>query len=425
MSDYLDHARFLRDRHRHQEAIAAIHQHLAADPDDFDGHFELAITRHSEGSNHKAALESIGRAIGLDPEAPHAHAIRSSILDSLERHDEALAAADEALRLAPEFPFAWFCRGHALLGKRRLAEAEQAARQALALDPGDSGSSNLLATVLRLQKRFDEARVEIDRHLARDPENAWTFATSGWTALHQGDVKRAEQLFRESLRLNPEMEHARVGLREAYKGRSFLYRLFLRWAFFMQGFSGKNRWLVVIGLYLAYRFGSALLAAIHPLAAVPLITAYLLFCFGSWLASGLGHFLLLKDPLARLTLNAEEKRDGLLVGGLFFGGAIVLIAGLTVLPMGIAFLGGAMMAAAVPGSMVFDNPSNKGRLLFTGITLTVLACGAGIALRASGKSPGDPVLDATSGRFLLIGALAVMATTWIGGVKALRHAPPQ
>jgi tetratricopeptide (TPR) repeat protein len=421
MSTYLDQAVYLRDRHRHEEAIAALHRHLAVFPDDFDGHYELAVTRHAQGGNHKTALEDIQRAIGLDPEAPHAHALRSSILDSLERHDEALAAADEALRLDAEYPFAWFCKGHALLGKHRLAEAEQAARQALALDPEHSGSSNLLATVLRLQKRFDDAQVEIDRHLARDPENAWTFATSGWTALHQGDVKRAEQLFRESLRLDPEMEHARIGLREAYKGRSFLYRLFLRWVFFLQRYSEKNRWLVIIGLYLAYRFGSALLSAIHPLAAVPLIIAYLLLCFGTWLASGLGHFLLLKDPLVRLTLNAEEKRDGLLVGGLFFGGAIVLIAGLTVLPFGIAFLGGAMMAAAVPGSMVFDNPSTKGRLLFTAITLTVLACGTAIALRAKGDSP----LDDISRQFLLVGALATMATTWIGGVKALRHTPPQ
>lgn len=425
MSAHLQHARLLRERNRHDEAIAALHQHLAGDPDDFNGHYELAVTRLMEGTDHRAALVDVDRAIALEPEAPHAHAIRSAILHALERYKEALTGADEARRLDPELPFAWFCRGNALLGLHQLVDAEQAARTALSLDPDDTSASNLLSTVLRLQRRFSDAEVEIERHLARDPENAWTFATSGWTALHQGQRKKAEELFRESLRLDPELEHARLGLREAYKARSVLYRLFLRWVFFLQSYSEKNRWFIIIGLYLAFRFGRAILSAVHPLAAVPLIVAYLLFCFGSWLASGLGHFLLLKDPLARLSLNPEEKRDGFLVGGLFFTGLVTLVAGVTVLPVSFAFLGGALMGAAVPGSMVFDNPSTKGRMLFGAITATVLVCGTLVCLHTYGKAPGEKLLDAHSGPPFSLGVIAIMLTTWIGGIHSLRHAPPK
>lgn len=425
MSPLVQHAQLLRERNRHREAIAALHQHLAADPDDFKGHFELALTRLSEGEDHRAALADVERAISLSPESSIAHALRSAILSRLDRHADAIQSADDALAIDPEMSFAWFCRGNALLGQRKLPEAEDAARKALSLDPDDSSASNLLATVLRLRGKLDDAAVEIERHLARDPENAWTFSTSGWTALHQGNRKKAEELFREALRLDASLEHARLGLRESFKARSFLYRIYLRWVFFLQRYSEKSQWGIFIGIYIAYRFGRALLASIHPLAAVPLIVAYLLFCFGGWLASGIGHFLMLTDPMARLTLNAEEKRDGLLVGGLFFSGLLMLIAGVTFLPLSYAFLGGLMMGAAIPGSLVFDNPSTKGRVLFGLITGGVLLCAVLVFYHTVIHPAGGNVFEGPAGLPFSLAMIAVMLTTWIGGIHSLRHATPK
>lgn len=424
MSDLLQRARLLREHRRYEEAIAAIHQYLAAEPDSFAAHHELAVVRLLEGGNRLGALADIDRAIALSPDHPGAHAMRSTILHALDRDREALAAADEARRLDPEMAYAWYCRGNALLALRDLPAAEEAARRALELDADLMDASNLLATVLRLQKRFGEAEVEIDRHLERDPENAWTFATAGWTALNRGQRDKAEELFRESLRLDPSLEHARVGLREAFKARSSLYRLFLRWVFFLQRHSEKNQWFIIIGIYLAFRFGRALLAAVHPLAAVPLVIAYLLFCFGGWLASGLGHFLLLKDPVARLSLNRGEKCDGLLVGGLFFGGLAVLLLGVTALPLGVAFLGGALMGAAVPASLVFENPSVKGRVVFGLVAATVIACGAMVCILSLGSAPGEPLINGQTGSYFTVAILGVAVTTWIGGIRSLREKKP-
>lgn len=425
MSTLLQQARLLRERRRFTEAKAAIHQHLAGNPEDFAGHYELALTGLLEGSDHRAALAAIERAIGLDADESGAHALRSAILNQLDRHPDALAAADEARRLDPENAFGWLCRGNALLEMRRLPEAEEAARRSLELDPFDQTASNLLSTVLRLQRRFGEAEVEIDRHLARNPEDAWTFATAGWTALHQGQRQKAEDLFLEALRLDPEMEHARLGLREAYKARSGLYRLYLRWVFFMQRHSEKNRWLIVIGIYLAYRFGRVLLAEVHPLAAVPLVVAYVLFVFGSWLAGSLGHLLLLKDRKARLSLTRMEKLDGAVVGGIFLTGIALLIAGVTVLQPAFALLGGALMAAALPGGMVFDNPSLRGRTVFGLIAAGVLICGILVFVLTLDKSPGERLLDDRAGPWFVIGVLAAMASTWLGSIKSLRSESPR
>jgi tetratricopeptide (TPR) repeat protein len=424
MNDLLERARLLRMHRRHDEAKAAIMLHLAGEPDCADGHFELAVTLFNQGGQSRAALEAMDRAISLRPDDALLHAVRAGILNDLDQHAQALAAADAALALDPELPLAWFYRGCVLLDQRLLGEAELAARKALALDPDFADASNLLATVLRLQKRFDESAGQTNRQLERNPENPRSFSVAGWTALNQGDRQKAEQMFLEALRLNPVLEDARLGLREAYKARSLPYRLYLRWVFFLQRYSEKNQWLIIIGIFLAYRFGRAILSSIHPLAAVPLIVAYLLFCFGGWLASGLGHFLLLKDPLARLTLNRAEKLDGIAVGGLFFGGLLLLIAGVTVLPVAVALLGGALMGAAIPAGLVFDNPSTTGRVLFGLTTVGVIFCGAlscGIALK--GDVRWESVNPAAL-PYLFMAAMAVFLTTWIGGIRSLREAKP-
>lgn len=425
MNTLLHQARLLRQHRRFTEAKAALHQYLAGEPENAQGHLELALTGLLEGEDHRAALAAVETAVGLDADEPAAHALRSAILNKLDRHQEALAAADEARRLDPENAFAWQCRGIALLEMRRLPEAEAAARQSMALDPHDQSASNLLSTILRLQGRFAEAEVELERHLERDPEDAWTFATVGWTALHQGQRQRAEQMFREALRLDPQLEHARLGLREAYKARSAFYRLYLRWVFLMQRFSSANQWLIIIGLYLAFKFGRVMLAAIHPLAAVPLVAVYFLLVFGTFLAGSLGHFLLLKDPVARLSLTRGEKLDGGVVGGMFLLGLGLLVAGFTVWPAAYALLGGALVAACLPGGRVFDNPSLKGRLVFGAITALVLVCGTTVFLSVLGRQPGEELFDGGAGSALTLGMLAAVLSTWLSNISALREATPK
>jgi len=419
MSNILERARLLREHRRYDEAIAAVHQYLAAEPDDPKGYLELALAFYEEGKALPKGLEAIDQAISLNPVDAPLHAVRSGVLHELDRHQDSLSAADKARTLDPEFAFAWFCRGNALLSLRKLDEAEEAARKALELDPDLHSASNLLSTVLRMQRRFDEAEVNIAKHLERDAEDPWTFATAGWTALNQRDQDKAQQLFREALRLDPELEHARLGLREAYKARSPIYRLFLKWCFCLQRHSEKNQWRIIIGIYLGYRFGVVLLENVHPLAAIPLIAGYLLFAFGGWLASGLGNFLLLKDPVARLSLNRREKLDGLTIGGLFFGGLIVLIAGALFFPLHVTLLGMALMGAAIPASLIFGEVSPTGCRLFTAITLGVITCSI-LAQFQVATPDSDKVFNDSGSSLMSIVLLGIIGTTWLGMIPSLR-----
>lgn len=376
MSAQLEHARFLRERHRYAESISVIYQYLASYPDDFSGHFELALTRLQENENLSIALDDIDRAIALEPECAGAHAIRANILCFLQRYEEAIKSAKEALSLDPEMSFAWLCLSKALLGMKNFHEALQAVRKALELDPESDTALDLLSMILRFQGRLQESDDANKRDLALDPENALAFASAGWIALNKHDWNEAKKLFLEALRINPNLEKARHGLKEAHKGRSRLIWLFSSKISFANKHDINSQWSAVSGI--AY---TAILVFILPmimpsLAVAVIVLLYLILQFGSWISNSIGHFVLLMNRGMRASMTASEKKDGLLVGVFLFAGLAFLIAGLWVLPIGYAYLGWAMIGATVPGSMIFNKLSTKIRSVFGVLCTLILACGA-------------------------------------------------
>lgn len=407
----------LRDLHRYEEAVALLVEHLARNPEHAAGHAELAATRLEMSGERGRALESIDAAVALEADNPTFHGLRALILSRLNRDREALAVAEAAIALDPDLELAWIAKGAALGGMSNWAEAEMASRKVLELNSDNDIAANQLSMFLRMQDRVEESQGGVKQRLERDPEDAFAHANAGWAALQRQDGGKAEEHFREALRLDPEFEYARVGLRESYKARSAFYRVYLRWVFFMQKHMQGKQVFIVIGLYLGFRFGHALLSAVHPLAAAALLTVYLLFAFWGWLASGIGHFLLLKDPVARLSLTTREKFDGLAVGGGFLGGLLLLVLGVMVLPLGVAFFGGALMAGAVPASMVFVNDSKLGRLVFGALACLVYA--AGIVILVQGQLGMAP-LDGLGGRLFGLGILGAIGSTWLAMVPGLR-----
>ena len=188
--------------------------------------------------------------------------------------------------------------------------------------------------------------------------------------------------------------------------------------FFLQKFSEGQRILIFVGIYLAFRFGRVILAQVHPVAVALLVGAYLVFVFSSFLASGVGHLLILKDRNARFALTRGEKLDGLFVGGGFILGFVLVILGLTVLPRGVAFIGGAMAIGAIPAAMVFENDSREGRLLFGGCMLFVYLTG-GVCLVQDLRT-GDP-FAAPAGVMVGVAVLAAALSTWLSMVPRLHR----
>lgn len=419
MSADFSHAQLLRERGRHEEAVARLLSHLAHQPEDPDAFIELALNRLEIPGQLNLALQDARTATGLMPGNPFPIALQSRILTRLDREKEALELAESSIRLDPEFDFAWTSKSLALIGLSRWKEAEEASRTALALDADNETASNLLAHVLRMQNRLAESEEETNRRLARDPENAFSFANAGWAALQRGDIKDAEAKFKESLRIDPSMTYAKDGLKQSYRARSAFFRLFLKWAFFIQRFNENNRMLIVIGLVVGFRLLRTLAASVHPLLVIPLALAYYLFLFGSWLSSGLANFLLLKDPVARMSLDPEEKVEGAIMGVLFFGGLAGLVAGIAAGIYPLAAVSGAMIIAALPSSMVLTNPSKIGRVVFGLISVTILVLGVASAIGLVGYTSASPLPDQAGtclGAILFLG----VGCTWLGMIPSLQ-----
>lgn len=424
MSTLLSHARFLRERNRHEEAVASVMQHLTMQPEDPDGFIELALNRMEIPGMLRTALEDARRAVGLLPAESFPMALESRILSQLDREAEALPVARAAIELDPEDPFSWTSKAIAEIGLSKWADAEQSCRQALSLDSDDETASNLLAHVLRVQGRLDESEEETRRRLARDPENSFSFANSGWAALQRGKVAEAEGYFKESLRLNPEMTYARQGLKQSYRARSAFYRGFLKWAFFLERFSEKNRTLLMIGILFGFRILRTIAAAIHPLLLIAVVVLYFLLVFGSWLAGPVANLMVLRDPLARMSLDRGEKFEGVVVGGGFVLGFFALLVGAMVPYTPLAVIGGALVLAAVPGAMVFTNDSIKGRIVFSLAALLTLA----LAFKSMPEAWAHPHVSLVEGDAkdgLLAAVFVTVVVSWISMIPSLRKEKPE
>ena len=101
--------------------------------------------------------------------------------------------------------------------------------------------------------RKDEADHTLGSALANDPENALTHANQGWAFLHRGDHERALEHFREALRIDPELDWARIGIVEALKARYLIYRFMLRFFLWMSRKGTAARWVILLGFVFGRR----------------------------------------------------------------------------------------------------------------------------------------------------------------------------
>jgi tetratricopeptide (TPR) repeat protein len=359
-------------------------------------------------SRYELATKELQKALAADPDDPIAHALMAVCLAEQKKFDQAYGEARQAATLAPEMPYAQYVLAYVRCRQDLLPEAEQAINNAIQLDPWDAdhfallaqikfqqrkwrdaleaaergleieaehlASANLRAMALNRLGRQAEAGRALEDALAQDPENALTHANQGWTALQRGEAQKALEHFRESLRLDPTNDWARSGMIEALKARYFVYRLMLKYHFFMSRLSGRAQWFVLIGLYFV--------AKIVPFLFIP----YLIFVFLSWTSDPLSNLMLRLNRYGRLLLTKEEIVASNLVGGLLLTAvASVIIAALTWKPPAIiAAAGCVMMTIPVAGSFNIEKPKpRRAMFIYTGVMGVLLVVGFLLSLIGS------------------------------------------
>jgi len=400
----------LKELGRYADAESAFKEALAQEPNDAFALHQLAGCQWQIAGRQKDALQTINQAIAVEPNDSEHHILRAFILCVLDRPKEALASAQTALGLSPNEGGAYNAEAQAYLQMENWPAAERAARQALALDADNSGAANQLAQALRLQNKQAENDAHLAGMLARDPDDAFTHANAGWSALNRGEHRAAEVHFREALRIDPDFDYAREGLLNSFRARSPLYRAYLKYSFAMQRLSSGARWALIIGLYFAVKFAGQLPGGIV------LVALYFLFVLWVWVARPVGNFLLLFDPFAKFALRPREKTEAAVVGGALLAGLFAVIASLGFdLPV-VRLSGIGLIAAAFPLSLTFTNPSRAGTWLFGMIgAATLLATLLIVSTAALPMIPDKTVINIFTGA-----CIGCLASTWLGNIPALR-----
>jgi tetratricopeptide (TPR) repeat protein len=401
----------LFDQGRYPEAEKYFRDALAQDPNDPEVLWKLALCELNQ-RRPADAYQTINRAISLMPELAPLHAFKAYAEVELRRPADALRSAMQALELDPESDDAFTARAAAYISQQEWAKAEASAREALALNPDNGMAANQLAHALRLQNRLTESEGQIAYMLTQDPEDADTHVAAGWTALQKGRRSEAERHFLEALRLQPGNENARDGLKEAFRAKSPVYRVYLNYCFFMQRFTAGKQWLIIIGLFVMMKFAQQLPS---PYSGI-VIGGYLLFVLWVHVARPVGNFQLTLDRFARHALDRGEKVEAYVSGGGVMLGIPLLLAGVFAGWPAALIIGGTLVAAAFPFAYTFTNAS-AGRWLFGGVGAVVVAVGVLNLVEVLARVRFGSWLEGATG----IALLAVVATTWLVNISALRR----
>ena len=377
MSVHLARAQMLIERSRYDQAIGELHRHLAEDPDNPAVHAQLALCL-SEMKEFGEATEEAQRAVHLGPDLPYPHYALGEVWFARNRLKEALAAVNEAIRLDPEdvHHFALLSRIH--FGRSSWQAALEAAEAGLAIDPESVPCTNLRAMCLVKLGRKAEAGATIDAALARNPEIALTHANQGWTLLEQRQPQKAMEHFREALRIDPELEWARLGIVEAMKARHGVYRWMLMWFFWMARLPTRVQVGVVIGGFLGVQYLRSL-ANTHPDWSVwitPVIVVYCVFALMTWIADPLFNLLLRLNRFGRLALSREQVVASNWLG-LSLAAAIGMLAWFVVSDRGDALFAALMFGLlCIPLSAIYRCRVGKPRRLMAAYTVLLAIIGS-------------------------------------------------
>jgi len=130
--------------------------------------------------------------------------------------DAAKAALENALKLRPNEPAYLLALGNAWLRKGDLFEAEKVFRRLIQLQPASDQAQVHLGYVLLNQKKYDEARLWLEKSARSSAPMPEVFYYLGLVAQEQNDDAKAIELFEKAVQKLPSYAHARIALGSSY-----------------------------------------------------------------------------------------------------------------------------------------------------------------------------------------------------------------
>ena len=218
-----------------------------------DDAFDRAVALHRQGSLDRAK-RLYARIVRDEP--GHADALHLLGVIRMSAGDgEGRRLIDRAIAIAPKATLYRTNLAELLLQEGRLAEAEAEARIAVETAPDDGKALRVLASVLREQRRYEEACTLLQRALKTDPLNVATLVDVGATLNYLGLNELSERYTRLALRGAPETPGLWNNLGLALKGQKRLHEAIS--AFQKASATPLGRFCLAQSLLLVGRYGEA------------------------------------------------------------------------------------------------------------------------------------------------------------------------
>lgn len=387
---YIQRARLLLEQGRPRDAEKQLAEAARINPDDdivlsLLGKCKYDLKQYEEG------MTLIRRALSRDPQEEYYHYLLGFGAYHLNDHGNAILHLKTACSLNP-YAAPYFGLWAMILIEEKMFEAAlEKADEGLAVDPSEITCLNARSTALNKLKRTEDAIATMQNALQQDPENEFTHTTIGWNMLEKGRVKEASKHFSEALRINPNIESARNGLKESLKSKLPPYKWLLQYSFWVNNQGSKARWIIPIAIFFGVRVFAGVTAAAGDnikIIGVIVVILYLAFVATSWIINPLANLVLLNDKTGRYALTSNERYNALFFAAAILAGLVTIVVGLFAVKeesiSNIVIAGCILMSLALPlGHMnfpirIFEKAPRQWlsvALLITGIVSAV----AGIA----------------------------------------------
>lgn len=192
-------ASLLRGANRIEESIVVLEGLLSINPL-ASGYVSLGAAMDKKG-DRKGALEQFRKAIGIDPDAKHAHFNIGIVKKKLGKLEEAEANFRLELDLNPGYARTHDEIGAILIDKRDFDGAIKAVQSAVDLEPGNTQFLNNLGQALRLAQRYEEAIVVLKKTTQIDADDPYPRYNLACTLREKGLFTQALEQFEAAVAL--------------------------------------------------------------------------------------------------------------------------------------------------------------------------------------------------------------------------------
>jgi tetratricopeptide (TPR) repeat protein len=182
--------------------------------------FNEKAGEYLSAGNAKAAAESYGNALQLNPRDAKLHYNLSLALDRLGEFSSERKELARTIELNPNLAVAQNQLGLLALRSGQQAEAEQRFKKTLAIDPTFSEAQSNLGVLYTQQGKNAEAAQLFQEAIENDPKYSKAYVNLGLLMAQQGTFSEAERQFRAAIKIDANYPdaYAALGMLQAKTG---------------------------------------------------------------------------------------------------------------------------------------------------------------------------------------------------------------